>query len=290
MRGTFRLSAWFEAAPPPMLVMGGIVSIQVGAAFAKQLFDQAGPAGVVALRLFFAAILLLLWWRPGLRMTRHDWALVIAFGAVLGLMNFSFYQSFARIPLGMAVTIEFLGPLSVALLGSRRWRDALWALLAGAGVVLLTDGGGDVNLAGVLLALVAAACWAAYIVLGARMGQQTSGGAGLALGTAFAAIVVVPVGAVESGTALLSPHLLAVGLAVAVMSSVVPYSLEIEALRRMPTRVFGVLMSLEPAVAALAGLAVLGERLSLPQWLAIGCVVIASIGAARGAKLPPRDA
>lgn len=280
----------FDTVPAPILVMGGIISVQVGAAFAKQLFDQAGPTGVVTLRLAFSAALLLVLWPPRQRLTPEAIGVVLAFGTVLGLMNFSIYQSFARIPLGMAVTIEFLGPLVVALIGSRRWRDTLWALLAGAGVVLLTEGGsGAVNWVGVLYALVAGACWAGYILLGARMGQHTPGGLGLALGTVWAALLIVPFGAAESGAALLSPQLLAVGFAVAVLSSVLPYSLEIEALRRMPTRVFGVLMSLEPAVAALAGLAVLGELLSWTQWLAVACVVVASIGATRTSKVPPRD-
>jgi inner membrane transporter RhtA len=203
---------------------------------------------------------------------------------VLGLMNLFFYLSLARIPLGIAVTVEFLGPLTIALAGSRRWRDALWALLAAAGVVLLTDGGGDLDMLGLLFALIAGVCWGAYILLSSALGKQSSEGGGLALGMAVAAVVVVPFGIADSGTALFSPWILVVGAGVALLSSVIPYSLELEALRRIPPRVFGVLMSMEPAVAALVGLVVLGESLQAPQWVAVLCVVAASAGATRSAR------
>ncbi|CAM01170.1 inner membrane transporter RhtA [Saccharopolyspora erythraea NRRL 2338] len=271
----------FGAVPPPVLVLLGIVSLQVGAAFAKQMFAVAGSSGVVALRLLFAAAVLLVVWRPSLRMDRRTLAVVVGYGLVLAGMNMSIYQAFERIPLGVAVTIEFLGPLAVALFGSRRKLDVLWALLAGAGVLLLSRADGGLDWVGVGFALLAAALWASYILVSAKLGSQTSGGSGLALGMAVGALVAVPFGVADAGSVLLDPAVLAVGLLVALMSSVVPYTLELEALRRIPPRVFGVLMSLEPAVAALAGLVVLGEALGAWQWVAIGCVVVASVGATR---------
>jgi inner membrane transporter RhtA len=272
------------AIPPPAQVLVGIVSVQIGAAMAKQLFGTVGSSGTVALRIFFAAAVLLLVWRPSLRMNRRMWAVAASYGVVLGLMNLFFYLSLARIPLGIAVTVEFLGPLTIALAGSRRWRDALWGLLAAAGVVLLTDGGGDLDMLGLLFALIAGVCWGAYILLSSALGKQSSEGGGLALGMAVAAVVVVPFGIADSGTALFSPWILVVGAGVALLSSVIPYSLELEALRRIPPRVFGVLMSMEPAVAALVGLVVLGESLHAPQWVAVLCVVAASAGATRSAR------
>ncbi|WP_433873638.1 EamA family transporter [Saccharopolyspora sp. CA-218241] len=269
------------AIPPPMLVLAGVVSLQVGAAFAKQLFPVAGASGVVALRLVFAAVILLLVWRPSLRLDRRTWAVVAGYGAVLSGMNICIYQAFERIPLGAAVTIEFLGPLAVAVFGSRRKLDLVWAALAAAGVLLLSRVEGGLDPVGVGFALAAGAMWAAYILMGAKLGSRTSGGTGLALGMAFGAVVAAPFGVAEAGTALLDPTVLVAGLVVALMSSVVPYSLELEALRRMPPRVFGVLMSLEPAVAALAGLLVLGELLTGWQWAAVCCVVLASMGSTR---------
>ncbi|KAA9161127.1 DMT family transporter [Amycolatopsis acidicola] len=272
------------AIPPPLQVLVGIVSVQVGASLAKQLFAVAGAAGTVSLRLFFAAVVLLLVWRPTLRLGRRAWPVVLGYGIVLGGMNLLFYQALARIPQGIAVTIEFLGPLTVALAGSRRLLDALWAVLAAGGVVLLTESRGDLSVAGMLFALGAGICWGLYILLGAALGDRTSEGSGLAVAMAVAAMVAMPVGVVESGTQLLSPWILIIGLAVALLSSVIPYSLELEALRKIPPRVFGVLMSLEPAVGALAGLVVLHESLHPMQWLALCCVVAASIGATRSAR------
>lgn len=272
--------------PPTLQVLLGIVSVQVGAALAKQLFAVAGASGTVALRLLFAALVLLLIWRPTVRLEGRALRVVVAYGLVLGVMNLCFYQAIARIPLGIAVTVEFLGPLAVALIGSRRWLDGLWALLAAGGVVLLTEGGGDLSVLGLLLALAAGVCWGGYILLTAALGDRTTDGKGLALGMAVAAIVVMPVGVVESGTDLLHPSVLVIALAVALLSSVVPYSLELEALRSIPPRVFGVLMSMEPAVAALAGLVVLGETLRIPQWIAVCLVVAASAGATRFAANP----
>ncbi|MFF8602198.1 DMT family transporter [Streptomyces sp. NPDC015232] len=272
------------AVPPTALVLLGIVSVQLGSAVAKQLFDAVGSFGTVALRLFFAAAVLLAVWRPSVRLDRRTWAVVLGYGVTLGLMNLCFYLSLSRIPLGIAVTVEFLGPLGVALAGSRRWLDAFWALLAGAGVVLLTEGHGELDALGLVFALGAGLFWGLYILVGAALGRRTTEGDGLALGMGVAALVAVPVGVADSGTALLQPWVLLAGLGVALLSSVVPYSLDLEALRRMPPRVFGILMSLEPAMAALIGLLVLGEALRWTQWLAVLCVVAASAGAARGTR------
>ncbi|SDQ08444.1 EamA family transporter [Actinopolyspora saharensis] len=274
----------FGAVPPPMLVVTGMISLQVGAAFAKQLFALAGPFGVSAVRLTLAALVLLLVWRPSPRMDRRTFLVVAGYGAVLAGMNASIYQAFERIPLGVAVTIEFLGPLSVAVFGSRRKLDVVWAVLAALGVLLLSRVEGGLDPVGVGCALLAAAFWGGYIIMGAKLGDRTTGGGGLAVGMAVGAVLVLPFGVLESNTALLSPEVLAMGLVVALMSSVVPYSMELEALRRIPARVFGVLMSLEPAVAALAGLIVLREGLSALQWLAVGCVVVASVGATRSGQ------
>jgi inner membrane transporter RhtA len=270
--------------PPTALVLLGIVSVQLGSALAKQLFSEVGSFGTVALRLFFAAAILMLLWRPSLRMSRQAWTVVVAYGLTLGLMNLCFYLALDRLPLGIAVTVEFLGPLTVALIGSRRWLDALWAALAAAGVVLLMGGGGEVDLIGLLFALAAGACWGLYIVVSAALGRHTAEGNGLALGMIVAALVAVPIGVADSGTALVQPWVLVAGLGLALLSSVVPYSLDLEALRKMPPRVFGILMSLEPAMAALIGLVVLQELLHWSQWIAVLCVVVASVGATRGSR------
>ncbi|WP_394621562.1 DMT family transporter [Lentzea sp. JNUCC 0626] len=269
--------------PPTALVLLGIVSVQVGAAFAKQLFTVAGSAGTVTLRLVMAALILVAIWRPRIRFDR-TLITVAVYGAVLAAMNLFFYAALARIPLGAAVTIEFLGPLAVAVAGSRRWLDGVWVLLAGAGVVLLTGFQGGLLWTGVLFALAAGACWAGYILVTAKLGSQTSDGQGLALAMVVGAVIALPFGITSAGTAMLDPLILAAGFAVALMSSVIPYSLELEALRRMPPRVFGILMSMEPVVAAIAGLLLLGEQLKPAQWVAVCCVVIASIGATRTAK------
>jgi inner membrane transporter RhtA len=271
------------AIPPPALVLLGIVSVQVGSALAKHLISAVGSFGAVALRLFFAAAMLLLLWRPSLRMNRRTWTVVLGYGVILGVMNLSFYLALARIPLGIAVTIEFLGPLAVALAGSRTWLDAFWGLLAAGGVVLLMEGRGNLNLVGFLFALAAGTCWGLYILVGAALGRHTTEGNGLALGMSVAALVAVPFGVAHSAAALMQPRVLAAGLGVALMSSAIPYSLDLEALRKLPPRVFGILMSLEPAMAAFIGLIVLQESLHRSQWIAVMCVVAASAGATRGA-------
>jgi inner membrane transporter RhtA len=260
------------------MVLAAAGSLQVGAAFAVTLFDDLGPAGAAFLRLALAAVVLWAIWRPRIA---GDLRLAAAFGVALGLMNWSIYESIDRIPLGVAVTIEFAGPLLVAVIGSRRPRDALWIALAAAGILLLANPGGDsIDMLGVVLALTAAACWMAYIYLSKRTGEAFPGGSGLALAMAVGALVVLPAGLIQGGSALAEPDLLGSALVVALASSVLPYSLELEALRRLPAAVFGVLMSLEPAVAALAGFVVLDQDLGARELLAIAMVVVASAGAA----------
>jgi inner membrane transporter RhtA len=278
-----------DRVPPWTLVLGGATSIQFGAALAATLFDDLGPAGTSLLRLGFAAVVLVALWRP--RPRAHppaDLRLAVAFGLALGGMNLSFYEALHRIPLGIAVTIEFAGPLGVAVALSRRRLDLAWAALAALGILLLArPGGGGVSALGLLFVLIAAACWAAYILLNQRAGRVFAGGRGLAMASVVAALVPIGPGLIDGGGALLRPGLLALGVVVALMSSVIPYSLEVEALRRMPANVFGVLMSLEPAIAALAGFAVLGQDLGVRELLAIGLVVVASVGVTRTPATPP---
>lgn len=272
------------------MVLGSALSLQFGAAFAVILLHRIGPVGAVALRLVLAAVLLLLVVRPKLKgRSRSDLLLGVGFGLVLALMNLFFYSAAARLPLGAAVTFEFLGPLGLAVATSRRLRDVVWVALAGAGVLLLSRGGlTDLDPLGVGFALAAGLCWAAYILLGARAGRRFPGVQALTVALVVGAIAILPVTAVTAEPELFAPEVLLLGLAVALMSSAVPYSLELAALRRIPPRTFGVLMSLEPAVAALAGFLVLGQRLTVVQLLAIGLVVMASAGATRGTP-PARD-
>jgi inner membrane transporter RhtA len=260
------------------LVLLGCASPQLGAVIAVGLFDRLGPAGAAFLRLALAAIVLWLIWRP--RLT-GDLRLAAAFGGSLGLMNLSFYEAISRIPLGIAVTIEFGGPLLVGVLGSRRPLDAVWVALAAGGIVLLVGpGGGSIDPAGIAFAFAAAVFWMGYIYLSKRTGAAFAGGSGLAIAMAVGALVVLPAGAIQAGPAFSEPRLLGSAFVVALASSVVPYSLELEALRRLPESVFGVLMSLDPAIAALAGFVVLGQALGPRDLLAIALVVVASAGAA----------
>jgi len=260
------------------LVVIAAVSPQIGAAFAVTLFGELGPAGTVFLRLAFATIVLWAIWRP--RLT-GDLRLAAAFGVALGLMNWSFYESIARIPLAVAVTIEFAGPLLVAVIGSRRLLDVVWVALAAAGIVLLVDpGGGSLDPVGVALAVLAGGCWMAYIYLSKRVGAAFPGGSGLAIAMAVGALLVLPAGLLQAGGALGHPDLLGAAFLVALASSVLPYSLELVALRRLPEAVFGVLMSLDPAVAALAGFVVLDQDLAARDLVGIAMVVAASAGAA----------
>jgi inner membrane transporter RhtA len=268
--------------------MGAVLSVQVGAAVATTLFDELGPSGTVLLRTGFAAVILVAIWRPTLpRGASGPLRDALLLGIALAGMNLSFYAALDRIPLGIAVTFEFTGPFAVAVAGSRRASDLLWVALAAGGIALLFPGvQGSLDGLGVALALLAGGFWAAYIVLAARVGRGFSGGQGLALAMAVAAVVLVPVGVAGGGSALGHPGLLAVGLAVAVLSSAIPYSLELEALRRLRKGSFGVLMSLEPAVAALVGLVLLEQDLSVAEMVAIALVVAASAGALGAARAP----
>ncbi len=273
-------------------MLSAVASVQFGAALAKSLFDEVGPGGTVFLRVLFAAVVLAAVWRPALGgRSRADWRLIAAFGLSLAAMNLAFYEALERIPLGVAVTFEFIGPLGVAIAGSRRALDVAWVVLAAAGIVLLSDfGRADLDPLGVALALVAGGFWAAYILLSVRVGRSFPGGGGLALAMVVAAALLLPVGVAGGGGELLVPGIVAVGAAVAMLSSAIPYTLELEALRHLPAGVFGVMMSIEPAVAALAGFILLGEGLATRELAAIMLVVAASAGAARNAQVPPRDA
>jgi inner membrane transporter RhtA len=276
-------------APSGGLVVGAIASVQFGAAIAATLFARLGPGGAVLLRLLAAAIVLLALWRPRVRgRTARELRLAVVFGLVLAGMNLSFYEALARIPLGIAVAVEFVGPLVVAVAGSRRRLDLVWVLLAAAGIVALARGGAHgLSGVGLLLALAAGCLWGVYIVLNARLGLAFEGSTGLALAMCVAALAALPVGIADGGAHLLEPRSLALGAAVGILSSAIPYSFEVEALRRIPPPVFGVLMSLEPAVAALAGLLVLGQGLRERTVLGIALVIVASVGASRRTSTAP---
>jgi inner membrane transporter RhtA len=267
---------------PVWLVLLGILSVQFGAGVAKTLFDEVSPTTIVWLRLVASALVLLAIARPTLRgRSRRDWLVVLAFGLALGLMNWSIYQSFARIPIGLAVTIEFVGPLTLAVLGSRRLRDLLWVGLAGLGVLLLGVQPGDLTWAGVGFALLAAATWAAYILLSAQTGRRWEGVDGLALASVVATLMLTPVALGRYADQLADGRIIVLGALVGLLSSVIPYTCELVALRSLRPAVFSILMSLEPAAAALAGFVVVGEVLGPLQLLAMACVVVASVGATR---------
>jgi inner membrane transporter RhtA len=279
--------------PAPALVLAAALSVQIGAAFAKGLFDEVGPPGVVLLRLVFggAAVLALTRPRIGGRSRRDLWP-VVGLGVVLACMNTTFYEALARLPLGIAVTVEFLGPLAVAVVASRKPLDLVWVGLAAAGIALLADPNGSLDTVGLLLAGTAACFWGLYILLGVRVGRAWPGAGGLALSMAIGAVLIAPLGIASGGVGLVHPFVLGGGLLVGLMCSALPWSLEIEAMRRLPTHVFGVLMSVEPAVAALSGLVVLNERLQLRLVGSVVLVSLASVGAAFGARDPvvPVDA
>lgn len=277
--------------PPAANVVAAIVSAQVGSAVAKYLFAALDPTATVSLRTAFAALVLLLIWRPRLRgRTRADLLAALALGMTLAGLSLSFYAALERIPLGVAMTLEFAGPLGLALVGSRRRLDLLWGVLAVAGILVLSPIGGTIDPLGGALALLGGACWATYILLSARIGRTIPGGGGLALAMVVAAIVTLPFGVAAGERIIADPRLLLVALGVGLLSSVVPFSLELEALRRIPVRVFSVLMSLEPAIAALVGLVLLGEALGMRELAAIGLVVIASVGATKTAGPDGGDA
>ena len=273
--------------PAVWLVLASIFSVQFGAAIAKDLFRLITPTAMVWLRLVTSAAILLLAVRPRLAgRTRGDWLIALGFGVSLLIMNWAIYQSFARIPLGVAVTIEFLGPLGVAIVGSRQPRDLLWVLLAGTGVVLLGLTPGELSASGVGFALLAGLAWAGYILLSAETGRRWPGLSGLTVASLVGALVLAGPAVIETGSNLLHPRVLLLGVAVGLLSSVIPYSFELTALRHIPPRVFGILMSLEPAAAAIAAMILLEEFLRSSQWLALLCVVLASVGATRSARSP----
>jgi inner membrane transporter RhtA len=271
------------------LVLSGVTSIQFGAAIAATLFDDLGPGGVSLLRLGWAAIILMVLFRPQVRgRPAADLRLAGLFGLVLGAMNLAFYEALDRIPLGVAVTIEFAGPLGVAVFTSRRRRDLVWAALAAVAIVLLGNPfGAGIDTVGLVLILFAAACWAAYILIAQRATATFESSEGVALAAVIAALVPLAPGIAQAGATLLEPKWLALGACVALLSSVIPYSLETESLRRLPANVFGVLMSIEPAVAALAGFLILGQSLDALQLVAIALVVVASVGSSRTAQVAP---
>ncbi|MEV0296502.1 EamA family transporter [Nocardia sp. NPDC050710] len=276
--------------PAPALVLGAMVSIQLGATIAKHLFEIAGAGTVACVRIALAGAIALLIWRPTFRVDRRALPAIAGLGISITAMNLSFYAAIERIPLGMAVTIEFLGPLAIALAGSRRWRDALCAVLAGIGVLLLVDSRGPVSWTGVLFALGAGVCWGSYIAFSAAVGRRTEGQGGLALAMAFGSILVLPLVFSQPLAVVLDIRVLIGAAAIAVLSSLVPHGIEMAALRRMKPSVFGVLMSLEPAVAAGVGLLLLGEGLGLNQWIGIGLVTLATAGAVRDTSPALTDA
>jgi inner membrane transporter RhtA len=266
---------------PIALMLVAMISVQSGAAIAKGLFPRVGAEGATTLRLVISAVIMAAVWRPWkIRITRANAGPLIGYGLALGTMNLTFYLALRTIPLGVAAAIEFIGPLTVALVQSRRAIDFLWVAMAVGGLVLLLPIGRlstGLDPVGAGFALIAGVCWALYIVFGQKAGAA-HGGRTVAVGTLIAAVLVVPFGIARAGTALLNPAVLPVGLAVALLSSAIPYSLEMFALTRMPTRIFGTLMSLEPAVGALAAFLIIGERLSPIQLIAIALVITASVG------------
>ncbi|MFF5296672.1 EamA family transporter [Paractinoplanes globisporus] len=266
--------------PAPLLVLASITSVQFGSAVAKTLFDDLGAAGITLLRLAIAAVVIAIFTRPRLRdWSGAAWRAAAVLGAVMAGMNLVFYFSLRTVPLGIAVTVEFLGPLLLSLVQTRRVIDVLWAVLAAGGVVLLgSANGGSAPLSGLLLAFLAGLCWAGYIVFSAKLGGLVPGTGGLAVSLAVASLVVLPFGASGASAVFDKPTLLIGATAVALLSSVFAYGLEINALRRIPTRVFGILMSLEPAAAAIAGLLLLGQRLTALEVVALALVMVASLG------------
>ena len=281
----------FQRFIPFLAVLGSVTALGVGTSWAKQaLFPVVGAQGTTAVRVGLSALLMLMLWRPWRwRLSRADAQAVALYGAALGAMNLMFYLSLQTLPFGLAVAIEFAGPLAVAIWSSRRAVDFVWVALAIVGLALLLPlglSGSTLDPLGVLYAVGAAVFWALYIVFGKRAGHLHAGQS-VSLGLLVAALVVVPVGVAHAGAALLSPSVLLVGVAVAAISSALPISLEMMALKRLPKEAFGIMISMEPAVAALLALALLGERLDTVQWLAIGCIVAASMGSAATARRLP---
>lgn len=277
----------FKNIPPVPAVLLAIVSVQGGAAIAKSIFPVMGAAGTVALRIGLSAVILFAIYKPNLKTTtKSEWRLIFWYGLVLGAMNTSFYLALSRIPLGLAVTLEFIGPLLLAISTSRKIADFLWVLLAAAGIALIApwSAQSNIDLIGALLALLAGAFWAAYIVIGGKLSQIMDGGKAVSMGLLIASFVAVPAGIIEGNLAQLTPMMLLMGLGIALLSSAIPYTLEMNALKHMPAKTFSILMSLEPAVAAFCGLLFLREQLSVLEWAAIALVVVASTGATLSKK------
>ncbi len=281
-----------ERVPAPLLVLVSILSVQLGSAVARTVFDVTGANGITLLRLGISGLLLALVVRPRVRRwSREQLGAAALLGLTMGAMNITFYLSIRTVPLGVAVTVEFIGPLLVALVQTRRWRDVLWVGLAGGGVALLgLEGGDDVPLGGLALALLAGLFWGGYILASARVGRLVPGVSGLAVALLVAATLALPLGATGAAEAFTDPVVLVAGVGVALLSSIIPYGLELAALRRIPTRVFGILMSLEPAAAALAGLVVLGQRLGPRELVALAFVSLASLGVTLGQRNGKRPA
>lgn len=278
------------ALPPVVSILLAVFSVQGGATIAKQLFPVIGAAGSAAIRNGLSAIILLALFRPPMhRFTREQWQAVVPYGVTIGVMNLLFYQALARIPLGLAVTLEFVGPLAVAIAGSRRLLDVLWIALAAIGIVLIAPWHAEsaIDPLGVALALLTGVCWAAYILLGGRVSKLLSGGIPVATGMSIATLTVLPFALAGGRLGSFVPRFYVAGAAVAVLSTALPFTLEMSALRALPGRTFSILMSLEPAVAALCGLVLLGEHLTTAQWAAVGLVIAASVGATVTARQLP---
>jgi inner membrane transporter RhtA len=273
-----------------ILVLASIVAVQCGSALATTLFDEIGAAGAVFLRAGFGAVVLLAVTRAEVLRAR-EWPHrdVVLLALAVTAVNFFFYAALERLPLGIAVTLEFVGPLGVAIAGSRRWRDAIWVVLAATGIVLLSHPGGEVDALGVVLALTAGFFWGAYIVQSDRVGALAPGPGGATMAAVLSTAFIAPFGLLQGGAEIFVPSHLAIGAAVGVLSTAIPYAFEMEALRRLPRAVFGVLMSLEPAVAAAIGFLALSQALDAVEVVAIGLVVIASAGALRSTAMTPRD-
>ncbi|MBE9182019.1 EamA family transporter [Oculatella sp. LEGE 06141] len=280
LHGTKHFKALTGGVPPSSLILLSSFAAQLGVAIAKDLFDVLGPLGATFLKTGVGAILLLLIWRPQLRHHRYeDYILISLFGLTIAGMSVAFFEAVDRVPLGIASAVEFVGPLGVAVLGSRQWLDAIWITLAAIGLILLAPiSGAPLSAVGIAFALLSGGCWAIHILMSNAVGRAFPGGAGLALAMTIAAILLLPMGIHQGGIALLKPSICAIGIVVALFDVVVPYSLDFKALKSLPPRIFGVLISIEPAIAALVGFLVLGEQLSIRTLAAIALVTIAAMG------------
>lgn len=272
--------------PPVYAVLLAIISVQCGAAIAKTLFPAIGAAGTASLRIGISALILLFAYRPNLRnITPNQWKIVIPYGLSLGAMNLIFYLAIERIPIGLAVTLEFVGPLLVAIVGSKRLVDYCWVLLAAIGISLIAPWkNGHIDILGVFFALLAGALWASYIVLGGKISKIMNDGHAVSVGMLFAALLILPFGFYENGLANLTPQLFGLGIALALLSSAIPFTLEMKALGQLPPRTFSILMSLEPAAASICGFIFLHENLNFYEIMAVVCVIIASAGSTLTAK------